>query len=89
MKKKTNPRHRPATMADVKKAKQNATSEALRRMIYLMLYILIDKHDAPREEIQQLSEEVNYYADSITRGYVTWQDIEKVVVEDFGVTVLW
>lgn len=89
MKKKTNPRHRPATMSDVKKAKQNATSEALRRMIYLMLYILIDKHDAPREDIRQLSEEVNYYADSITRGYVTWRDIEKVVVEDFGVTVLW
>lgn len=64
--KKTNPRRRPATQADIKKAKQEAASEALRRMIYLMLYILIDKHDAPGEDIRKLAEEVNYYADSIT-----------------------
>lgn len=87
--KKTNPRRKPATQADVEKAKRDATSEAIRRTFYLAFYILIDKHDAPKEEILQLADEINYYADSITRGYVTWRDIEKVVVEDFGVTVVW
>lgn len=89
MKKKVNPRRRPATMADVNKAKQDATQEALRRLLYLVLYILIDKHDAPREDIQQLAKEVNYYADSIAQGYVTWKDIERVVVEEYGVYLPW
>lgn len=89
MKKKINPRRRPATQADVNRAKQEATQEALRRLLYLMLYILIDKHDAPREDIQQLAGEVDYYAESVTQGYVTWKDIERVVVEEYGVTVPW
>lgn len=89
MKKKTNPRHRPATQADLKKAKREAAEEAVRRLFYLMIYIFIEKHNAPKEELLQLGSEFNYYADSINRDYVTWRDIEKVVVEDYGVTVPW
>ena len=66
--KKVNPRKRPATGADVEKAKKDATNEAIKRILYLVLYILIEKHDAPYEDIQQLASEVNYYADSITKG---------------------
>ncbi len=89
MKKKTNPRRKPATMADVERAKLTATEEALRRMLYLVLYILIDKHDAPREDIAQLAEEVNYCADSICKGYITWKDIERVVRDEFHVRIPW
>lgn len=88
-KKRTNPRKQPVTMADVERAKSTATDEALRRMIYLVLFILIDKHDAPREDIAQLAEEVNYYADSITQGYITWKDIERVVRDEFSVRLPW
>ena len=88
-KKRTNPRKQPVTMADVERAKSTATDEALRRMIYLVLYILIDKHDAPREDIAQLADEVNYYADSITKGYITWKDIERVVRDEFSVRLPW
>ena len=54
-----------------------------------MLYILIEKHNAPYEDIQHLAEEVNYYADSITKGYVSWKDIEHVVVDEYDVSLPW
>lgn len=73
------------TWSDVTLAKR----EAMRRSLYLILYVLIDKHDAPLEDIQRLSDEVNYLADSIVKGYVTWRDIERVVVNDYGVSLPW
>lgn len=87
--KKVNPRKRPATGADVEKAKKDATNEAIKRTLYLILYILIEKHEAPYEDIQQLASEVNYYADSITKGYVSWKDIERVVVYEYDVSLPW
>ena len=89
MKKKVNPRRKPATHADVEKAKNQASSEAIRKILYLVLYILIDKHDAPKEDIHQLADEVNYYADSISRGYITWKDVERVVRDEYEVELPW
>lgn len=88
-KKKVNPRRVPATQADIERAKNQATSDAIRRIVYLMLYILIDKHDAPKEDIKQFAEEVNYYADSITQGYITWKDVERVVRDEYEVKLPW
>lgn len=76
-------------MADLNKAKSKATTDAMRRIIYLMLYILIDKHNAPEEDILQLAEEFDYYSDSISSGYISWRDVEQVVVEEYGVEVPW
>lgn len=88
-KKKTNPRKQPATMADVNRAKDEATSNAMHRSLLLALFILIDKHDAPMEDIQQFAEEINYYADSIAKGYVKWPDIERVVEEEYDCHLAW
>ena len=88
-KKNTNPNRVPVSKADINKAKNQATSEAMNRIVLLMLFILIDKHDAPQEDVQQLAGEINYYADSISRGYVKWKDIEQVVVKEYGVELPW
>lgn len=85
MKKKTNPRRKPATQADVKKAKNDAVSEAVRLVVYMVLYVLIDKHNAPQEDIQQLAREVNDVADSIAKGYLDWKDIRQVLEEEYEV----
>ena len=52
---KTNPRRIPRTQADVDKAYSNGIVEGLNRCIDLMLYVLIDKHDAPMDDVQQLA----------------------------------
>ena len=87
--KKVNPRKRPATGADVEKAKKYATNEAIKRVLYHALYNLIVKLAAPYDDIQQLAQEINYYADSITKGYVSWKDIERVVVDEYKVSLPW
>lgn len=89
MKKKVNPNRQPMTMAQVNKAKKEATTNALRRMLYLFLFVLIDKHNAPEEDIKQLVEEVNYYADSISKGYINWKDIEHTVKDEYDLYIPW
>ena len=88
-KKKVNPNRRPATQADVDKAKKYAMETSMRQLLYLILYILIEKHEAPREDIHQLAAEVNYFADSISQGYITWKDVERVVRDEYEVKIPW
>lgn len=87
--KKVNPRKKPVSQADINKAKKQAMEDSMRHLLYLILYILIEKHEAPREDIHKLASEVNYYADSITQGYLNWKDIERVVVDEYEVKLPW
>ena len=81
---KTNPRRIPRTQADVDKAYSNGNVEGLNRGIDLMLYVLIDKHDAPMDDVQQLAGELNHAAQCVAEGYVTWADIRQMLKE-YGV----
>lgn len=85
-KKKPNPKNQPATQADVKRAKRQARDEAICLVVYMVLYIFIDKHNASKEEIQQLGHEINDLADSISKGYLKWQDIKKMLEEEYEYT---
>ena len=89
MNKKVNPRRKPVNQADIDKAKKRAKEDAMRQILYLILYILIDKHDAPMEDIQQLAQEVNYYSESIAEKRITWKDIERVVRDEYKVFLPW
>ena len=56
-------------------------AEGLNRGIELMLYVLIDKHAAPMEDVQQLPGELNHAAECVAGGYITWADIRKILKE--------
>ena len=81
--KKVNPRNRPMTEADVIKAKHEATQTAMKHALYLVLYILIDKHDAPLDDVQQLARELNHLAAQVASGAMSWSFIYKVLEEDY------
>lgn len=85
--KRTNPRRVPATKADVEKAKQQATADATRQAILLILYVLEDKHNASKEDLNQFAQEINYMADSVARGYVKWSDIERVLLKEYEIEI--
>ena len=85
MSRKMNTRRRPATEADIKRAKAQAMDEAMQTILYMVLYVLVDKHGATHEEIAQLAAEVNYVADSISRGYIKWQDIMHTLEDEYDV----
>lgn len=78
---KVNPRRVPRTQKDVDAAYDAGIVEGLRRGIELMLYVLIDKHDAPMEDVQQLAAELNHAAECVAEGYVTWPDIRRILKE--------
>lgn len=84
---KINPRRRPATLADVERAKREAADDAMTRILQMVLFVLLDKHGATHEELGRLSEEINYLADSIVSGYVSWRDIEKALGEEYDVHI--
>lgn len=52
-----------------------------------MLYVLIDKHDAPMDDLQQLASELNHTASCVAEGYITWPDI-NLMLKEYGVTAV-
>ena len=78
---KVNPRRIPRTQRDVDAAFDRGIAERLNRGIELMLYVLIDKHAAPMEDVQQLSGELNHAAECVAVGYITWADIRQILKE--------
>ena len=78
---KVNPRRVPRTQKDVDAAFDRGVTEGLNRGIELMLYVLIDKHAAPMDDVQQLATELNHAAECVAEGYVTWSDIRRILKE--------
>lgn len=78
---RTNPRRIPRTQRDVNTAYDAGITEGLNRGIELMLYVLIDKHAAAMEDLQQLARELNHAAECVAEGYVTWPDIRRMLKE--------
>lgn len=78
---KVNPRRVPRTQKDVDAAFDRGVAEGLNRGVELMLYVLIDKHDAPMDDVQQLAHELNHAAECVVEGYVTWSDIRRILKE--------
>lgn len=78
---KVNPRRVPRTQQDVNAAYDAGITEGLHRGIELMLYVLIDKHAAPMDDVQRLACELNHAAECVAEGYVTWPDIRQMLKE--------
>lgn len=78
---KVNPRRVPRTQKDVDAVYDRGIAEGLHRGIELMLYVLIDKHAAPMDDVQQLAAELNHAAECVAEGYVTWPDIRQMLKE--------
>lgn len=78
---KVNPRRVPRTQKDVDAAFDRGVAEGLHRGIELMLYVLIDKHATPVDDVQQLAAELNHAAECVAEGYITWKDIRKMLRE--------
>ena len=78
---KVNPRRVPRTQKDVDAAFDRGVTEGLNRGIELMLYVLIDKHAAPMDDVQQLATELNHAAECVAEGYITRSDIRRILKE--------
>lgn len=84
---KTNPRRRPATQADVNRAKKDAQGEAISLAMTIMFTALLDKEGFTQEDLQRLWREVNDLSDSIAQGYVSAADLRNVLRREYDVYV--
>ena len=85
--KKTNPRNRPATQADVEKAKKQSTDEAVSLAMTIFLTVLKDKNGFSNEELQDTWENVENLSASIRDGYVSVYDLRTVLREEYEIYV--
>lgn len=86
---KVNPRKIPRTQADVEKAHNQGMMFGFEYAIVLLLFILADKHDAPADDIQILSEEIGSYTESIANGDINYNDIRKALMDDYEIGAVW
>ena len=84
---KVNPRRRPATMADVNRAVEQATNDALAASAAIFLTVLCDKTSADAEIIQRVWQEMQELSQSIIDGYVSVADLKDTLRKEYGVDI--
>lgn len=86
-KKKINPRRRPATVADVEKAKKEAKSFAIDAVWAIFFTALRDKEGFGEKRLRRVWDAVNDISDSICKGYVTVNDLRHTLKEEAGIVL--
>lgn len=84
-KKKINPKRRPATQMDVKRAKMETTDKAIVLTKVLMLTALLDAELIKPEHVKFAWERTQAMAENVLQGYCTIQDMYNVLVNDYGI----
>ena len=87
MSRKTNPRRRPANMADVERARQEAQAEAISYAMTIFFSVLCDKRGATDAELRQFWDEVNYLSESVVQGYVSLADLRHTLRTERGIEI--
>ena len=85
-KKRVNPRRKPATQADVEKAKRQAQTHAINMVWAVFFTALRDKEGYGYTRLRRVWDEVNYISDSIDKGYVKLDDLVNELAE-YGITL--
>lgn len=85
MKKRVNPHRKPATQADVKRAKQEAQDRALRAAWSIFFTVLRDKEGYSLDDLRRCWKEVEDLSDSIAKGYCTIADLREILELEEGV----
>ena len=84
-KKKVNPRRRPASMADVERAKSEAVCKAIVLTKALTFTALLDEDIIKPEDVKRGWDRTKYLADSVNKGYCSIQDMYDTLIADYGV----
>ena len=82
---KTNPRRRPATQADVNRAKDDAITETVRFCMVIFFTVLLDKEQADKEILNRVWNEVNSLSDSVKQKYVSLADLKSVLRDEYDI----
>jgi hypothetical protein len=88
MPKRINPRRRPATQADVQRAKDTATADACRVTLAIFFTALLDKEGMCAEQLQRIWREVEALSESVRDGYVSATDLIRVLRDEYEIDII-
>jgi len=86
MSKRINPRRRPATAADVKRAKDDAMGQATRLAMAIFLTVLVDKFSGA-DHIKDVWDEVVKLSEEIIEGRVSVSDLADVLDKEYDIII--
>ena len=88
MPKRINPRRRPATQADVQRAKDTATADACRVTLAIFFTALLDKEGMDADQLQRIWREVEALSESVRDGYVSAPDLIRVLRDEYEIDIV-
>lgn len=86
-KRKINPRRRPASKADVERARAAATVDATRSCWSILFSVLRDKEGMAVEDLQRIWAETEELSDSVIRGYCSVSDLRDTLRREAGILI--
>ena len=86
-KKKINPRRRPATHADIERAKDRAAVDLSLTLQAMVFTVLGDKMGFDNDDMWDVWKGVQDLAESINEGRVTAADLMRVLLEERGMDI--
>lgn len=84
MQKKLNPRNRPASFADVQRAKKKAANDAIYAMVAMFLYSLKDL-GATDGQLDVVMDKFKYTASGLNSGDISVRDIRSVLNDEYDI----
>ena len=85
--KKLNPRRRPASQADVKKAADKAKNDAVAAACAIFMFVMREKFGWGVTRLTRLWNEINSLAVQVSKGEVKVEEIEAVLRDEYGIEV--
>lgn len=86
--KKVNPRRRPASEADVKRARDNAANEAIHLSIAIFLTVLKDKFDFDNESIKRAWHEMDKLSEEVAEKRINIHDMVTVLRDEYDIDLM-
>lgn len=83
-KKKTNPRNKPRSEADVKRAIEKGKEIGILGSYHMTLYALKNELNMPDEDVKRFAMAFNYVVDSYRKGDITLKDLQSVCKDEYG-----
>lgn len=84
--KKKNPQ-RQLRESDIKRIKNELVEEAIRCSYVVMLNVLRDNEGYGPKRLKRVYDGIDDLTDSISKGYVSFYDLEKVLYEEAGIVI--
>ena len=86
MKKKINPRRRPATQADVNRAKEDATKFAVDATSAIVLFVLREKFGFGHKRLHRFWTYLEDYCTDVVNGVLNVREVMDVLRDEYGIT---